>query len=125
MSVIEKRYGDLRATRDPREMWEAYLHMWRGILFPPAEDVARMNALVAPGLASRIVARAVTPWRIFRVFARDVGAGIFVAIMTKCAVDVVRQTIAPKADRKRDLAAFAADLGLTVADLQRLKDALE
>jgi hypothetical protein len=45
MSTIEKAYSDLNTTRDPGEKWSAYARMWSGMLFPPREDVLKMNAL--------------------------------------------------------------------------------
>lgn len=128
LSRIEKAFADLNATKKASEKWHALGRMWAGILAPPGEDVERMNALVEPGALDRLAGRAVTPWRICRVFARDVGAGMFVAIMGKSFYDCVKQTVrAPLGANgaQEDYASMASKLGVTVEDLQRLKDALE
>ncbi len=88
-----------------------------------------MNAL-EDGSAARLAwARLRAPWRIYRVFARDVGGAIFLAILAKCAYDCLRATVkAPLAapdDRANTFESFARDLGVTVAQLEQLKNALE
>jgi hypothetical protein len=129
MSTIEKAYTDLNTTRDPIEKWGAYRRMWSGILFAPREDVRKMNALEEVSGIRLTLARLQTPWRVYRVFARDVGGAIFVAILTKCAYECLRATVkAPFAgpDRRKDtFESFARDLGVTVAQLEQLMNALE
>jgi hypothetical protein len=129
MSTIEKAYSDLNTTRSPGEKWSAYGRMWKGMLFPPREDVLKMNALEDARGLSLVLARLQAPWRVYRVFARDVGSGIFFAILAKCAYDCLRATVKmPFAgpDRRKDtFESFARDLGVTVAQLEQLKNALE
>jgi hypothetical protein len=129
MSTIEKAYSDLNTTSDPREKWGAYGRMWRGMLFPPREDVLKMNALEQARGLRLLGARLQSPWRIYRVFARDVGTGIFIAILAKCAYECVRATVkAPLAGpdgRRETFETFARDLGVSVAQLEELKNALE
>jgi hypothetical protein len=129
MSTIEKAYSDLNTTRDPVEKWSAYGRMWRGILFPPRADVLKMNALEQANGLALAWARLRAPWRVYRVFARDVGSGIFFAILAKCAYDCLRATVkAPLAgpdSRQETFELFARDLGVTVAQLEDLKNALE
>ncbi len=122
LSVIEKAFADLRATKKAGEKWEALLRMWKNMLWPPEVDVARMNSLDR----STAWARLVTPSRIRRVFYRDVGRLLFWVIMTKCAWDVfVATATAPFRHGAEDHSAFAAKIGVTVEDLRRLKEALE
>jgi len=129
MSTIEKAYSDLNSTSEALEKWNAYGRMWKGMLFPPREDVLKMNALEQARGVGLVWARLRAPWRIYRVFARDVGSTIFVAILAKCAYDCVRTAVkAPfvGADgRKETFESFAHELGLTVAQLEELKNALE
>jgi hypothetical protein len=129
MTTIEKAYSDLNTTSDPVEKWSAYGRMWRGMLFPPRADVLKMNALEQVHGLTLVLARLQVPWRVYRVFARDVGPGIFFAILAKCAFDCFRATVtAPLAgpdSRQETFESFARDLGVTVAQLEALKDALE
>jgi len=110
LSVIEKHFADLRAEKK----WSSFFGMWRGMLWPPAEDVEKITG--SASLWSRLVA----PSRIRRVFYRDVGRLLFWVIMAKCAWDVVKATFtrAPARD-------LPAEIGVTAADLRRLKEALE
>lgn len=129
MSTIEKAYSDLNTTRDPAEKWRAYGRMWTGMLFPPRADVLKMNALEQADPLALVWARLQAPWRVYRVFARDVGPGIFFAILAKCLYDCLRATVkAPLAgpdSRQETFESFARDLGVTVAQLEDLKNALE
>ena len=129
MSTIEKAYSDLNTTGDPLAKWSAYGRMWRGMLFPPRHDVLKMNALADARSVRLALARLQVPWRVYRVFARDVGGPIFFAILAKCAYECLRVTVtAPLAGRDhRDetIETFARDLGLSVAQLEQLKNALE
>ena len=124
MSRIEKAYADFRSTKDAGEKRRAFRRIMGGILAPPAADVAKLSSLDAPTLTARIAA----PWRISRVFARDLGAGIYAAMLAQCAVEVAGETVkqmfvAPAASD--DYAAYAARLGVRVEDLHQLKEALE
>lgn len=121
LSRIEKAFADLRATRKAGEKWDAFLRMWGHMLFPPGEDVARMHSLDRPTFRSRLTA----PSRIRRVFYRDVGRLLFWVIMAKCAVDVLVATVTAPFRKPEDHEAFASKIGVTVADLRRLKEALE
>jgi len=127
MSRIEKAYADFRSTQSAAEKRRAFGKILGGIVYPPAADVARLSSLDRPGRAAWLAARIAAPWRISRVFVRDLGAGIYAAMLAKCAIEVaaatVRDAVAPAA--ADDHAAYAARLGVTPADLARLKDALE
>jgi len=129
MSTIEKAYTDLNTTGAPWAKWSAYGRMWQGMLFPPRADVLKMNALADAGGVRLAVARLLVPWRVYRVFARDVGPTIFFAILAKCAYECVRATLeAPfsRRDRRAEtFETFARDLGVSVAQLEQLKNALE
>jgi hypothetical protein len=129
MSRIEKAYSELNATRRPREKWQAFGRIWANLLAPPEADVRRMNSLGdADSDGALWRARLYTPLRIYRVFERDLGGKIFFAMLAKCAYEVVRDTLraplAPNAGGE-DYQAWADKLGVTVADLEKLKDALE
>ncbi|MEO8259491.1 MAG: nucleotidyltransferase family protein [Acidobacteriota bacterium] len=129
LSTIEKAYTDLQTTNAPVEKWGAYRRLWSGILFAPRQDVLKMNALEEVGRIRLGGARLQAPWRVYRVFARDVGGAIFVAILAKCAYDCLRATVtAPFAgpdSRRATFESFARDLGVSVAQLEQLKNALE
>jgi hypothetical protein len=88
-----------------------------------------MNALEQADPLALVWARLQAPWRVYRVFARDVGPGIFFAILAKCLYDCLRATVkAPLAgpdSRQETFESFARDLGVTVAQLEDLKNALE
>ncbi len=124
MSVIEKAFADLNTTHKAREKWDAFIRMWSNILAAPDEAVMRMNSVDRPNLWSRLN----TPLRIFRVFIRDLGRGIFALLILKSAYEVTRAAVeAPFSTNGRapDYESFAKKIGVSVEDLQKLKEALE
>jgi hypothetical protein len=128
MSRIEKAYADFTATKHAGEKRKAFARIIGNILAPPVEDVVKMSALDAPSPAQLLVGRLAAPWRISRVFVRDLGAGIYAAMLAKAtvdtAVDSVKQAFTgPPAND--GYAAYAERLGLSVEALGKLKDALE
>lgn len=127
MARIEKNFSDFNITKKALEKWKYYLLMWHGLLFPPIEDVIKMNAYRDPGLGRRLLGRVITPLKIFRVFSRDLGAKIFILILIKCFVESIWYTLKAPFSRgtEIDYAAFARRIGCSVEDLQRLKDNLE
>jgi len=128
LSTIEKLFTEVNSTSAPAEKRRAYLDMWRHILFPPAKAVERMNALWRPASWQRALGRVITPRRILGRFVRDLGPKIFALVLVKTFADVTLSSLkAPfsPADQQVDLAELAGRLGLTVADLERLKDSLE
>lgn len=129
MSVIEKAYAEFRATKSAAEKRRAFTRIIGGILYPPDADVAKLSSLDQPRPAEWIAARVAAPWRISRVFARDLGPAIYAAMLAKAAIEVcetsVRQTFSSPETKIDDYAAFAAKIGVSPADLQRLKDHLE
>jgi Uncharacterised nucleotidyltransferase len=130
MSRIEKAYADFSATKDAAEKRTAFRRILGGILRPPAEDVVKLSALDEPSAISLFLARLAAPWRISRVFTRDLGAGIYAAMLAKCTFEVCRTTLTASLGRsdpseQGDYARYAERLGVTVDALSKLKEALE
>ncbi|MEZ6183456.1 MAG: nucleotidyltransferase family protein [Planctomycetota bacterium] len=128
LSKIEKLFSELNQSSEPGEMRRIYLSAWREVLFPPGEAVERMNALWRPSRLQKAVGRLITPRRILGRFSRDLGTKIFALVLFKTFADVAMASLkAPFSDpaERVDLARVAERLGLTVADLERLKDSLE
>ncbi len=123
LSRIEKAFTDLNATKKAGEQWAAFAKMHRNLWFPPGRDVAKMNSLEKPSFPARLA----TPGRIRRVFYRDVGRGIFWILMLKTTLEVFLSLLTAPFRREKapNYKTYAEKLGLTVADLQRLKEALE
>ena len=128
MARIEKEFSDFNATKKALEKWKYWLGMWKEMLFPPREDIMKMMAYRDPNIGQRIFGRFVTPLKIFRVLARDLGAKIFILILIKIFVESVWYTLKAPFPGKvvgQDYAAFAKKIGCTVEDLERLKENLE
>lgn len=130
MSVIEKAFTRMNATKDAREKRAAFVRMWSNFLATPRDDVIRLNSLHEPGALELLRARAYTPWRISKVFIRDLGPGIFLLLMGKTVTDVVKATVAGalgsgEADGQANLAEVMKQRGVDPAAVEALMEHLE
>lgn len=133
MSRIEKAYADFSVTKAADEKRRAYARIIGGILYPPSEDVAKLSSIDRhDGSVEMFVGRVAAPWRISRVLARDLGGGIYAAMLAKATFDVCRATVESGLARARSgrdedgtYSAYAEKLGVSVEALARLKDGLE
>lgn len=128
LSVIEKAFTKLNASKDPKEMREAFLRMWRNFLFAPGEEVDKLNSLHQPSFLRRLRARAYTPYRISKVFVRDLGPGIFLMLMGKTFHDVVRASLTAPFRAQSDAADLAGVMrarGIDPESVERLLEHLE
>ena len=115
---------------DPGEKWNAYARMWSGMLFPPREDVLKMNALERGERLRGWRGRASRPRGASTASSRATSAAASSsrfwpsAPTTACAPPSRRRSPGP--DRREEtFESFARDLGVTVAQLEQLKNALE
>jgi hypothetical protein len=129
MSVIEKAFTRMNATQDTREKWQAFFRMWGNFLGAPVPEVIKLNSLHRPGRLELLRARAYTPWRISKVFIRDLGPGVFLLIMGKSIHDVVRASLRSSLQgeqvQAQDLAALMRERGIDPAAVEQLLEHLE
>jgi hypothetical protein len=126
MSVIEKAFTRMNATHDPREKRSAFVRMWSNFLATPKDDVIRLNSLHEPGALELLRARAYTPWRISKVFIRDLGPAIFLLLMGKTVTDVLKASLGlEKGEDGADLAEVMRKRGVDPAAVETLLEHLE
>lgn len=128
MARVEKAFNELNTTEKAKEKRKAFAVMWKNLFFPPREDIIKMNAFKNPGPVDMLFGFFYTPWRISKVFIHDLGAGIYIAILLKSIYDVVKASLNALVYGESDLidiATFAGRIGVTMDDLQRLKDSQE
>ena len=128
MSRVEKAFNEMNTTEKAREKRQAFGVMWKNLFLPPREDIVKMNAFKNPGPIDMLFGFFYTPLRISQVFIHDLGAGIYVAVLLKSIYDVL--TYSAKAlvygeSDVIDIETFAGRIGVTMDDLQRLKDSQE
>ncbi|WP_036530197.1 nucleotidyltransferase family protein [Nocardia sp. CNY236] len=133
-SRIEKAYTEFNMTADPREKLQRFGRLWSGLLLVPGTEAARMSSLREPGVWDSLGARAIAPYRLTRVFQRDLGKWLFPAALAKTFYDLggayarqVRSRTGLGGARPAPLSIddYAAQLGLTKADLQAVLDSQE
>jgi hypothetical protein len=128
MSRIEKPFNEFLKTKSFKEKWSKFFEIYKHMLFPPKEDIIKMNSFHRPNFIKILFGRFLTPLRIMREFVNDLGLSIFIMINIKNVFDVIACSImAPfrSKDSVESLNNFAKRIGLTMDDLQRLKDSQE
>ncbi|MEV0251084.1 nucleotidyltransferase family protein [Nocardia sp. NPDC050712] len=126
-SVIEKAYLEFNATRAPREKLDRFRALWSNLLVVPGSEAAKMSSLTPDAAApARLGARLSAPYRLTRVFQRDLGPWLFPAALVKTVVDLGLATLPRRASgQAADIDAFAASVGMTRAQLQAVLDGQE
>ncbi|MCP2289689.1 nucleotidyltransferase domain-containing protein [Nocardia amikacinitolerans] len=132
-SRIEKAYTEFNMTAQAHEKRASFGRLWSDLLLVPADEAQRMSSLRQPKALSALGARVSAPYRLTRVFQRDLGRWLFPAALAKTVVDLGAAYGAEFAQRAGVRAAtarpgideYAAQLGLTRADLQAVLDSQE
>ncbi|MFD0360807.1 nucleotidyltransferase family protein [Nocardia sp. GCM10030253] len=133
-SRIEKAYTEFNMTAVAHEKRTTFGRLWSDLLLVPADEAAKMSSLREPSMLSGLGARVAAPYRLTRVFQRDLGRWLFPAALAKTVFDLgaaYSSELAGKAgigaahgDRP-GIDEYAAQLGLTRADLQAVLDSQE
>ncbi|WP_280312974.1 nucleotidyltransferase domain-containing protein [Nocardia abscessus] len=133
-SRIEKAYTEFNMTADPWEKLDGFRRLWSGLLLVPGAEAARMNSVRDPGALAAVGARLIAPYRLTRVFQRDLGRWLFPAALAKTVYDLgaayagefrTRTEIGGARPAPPGIDEYAARLGLTRADLQAVLDSQE
>lgn len=132
-SRIEKAYTQFNMTGSPKEKLANFADLWSNLLLVPGAEAARMSSLHHPGTLSSLGARLSAPYRLTRVFQRDLGRWLFPAALAKtvvdlgeaCGAELARQAGFGDREPRKSIEDFAAELGLTRADLQAVLDSQE
>jgi hypothetical protein len=126
-STVEKAYAEFNATHAAREKFARFTRLWRAFWVPPREHVVRMSSLDQPRALALAGARVAAPYRLAKVFQRDLGRWLFPAAMVKTIVDMGAASVraARGGAHRDDIEAFAAKLGMTREQLQALADSQE
>ncbi|WP_067834145.1 nucleotidyltransferase domain-containing protein [Nocardia lijiangensis] len=132
-SRIEKAYTEFNMTALAHEKRVTFGRLWSDLLLVPAAEAARMSSLQKPTALSALGARVAAPYRLTRVFQRDLGRWLFPAALAKTVVDLgaaygvelVQRAGVRAVAARPGIDEFAAQLGLTRADLQAVLDSQE
>ncbi|WP_328402453.1 nucleotidyltransferase domain-containing protein [Nocardia sp. NBC_00403] len=130
-SRIEKAYTEFNMTALAHEKRAAFGRLWSDLLLVPSGEAAKMSSLREPSTLSGLGARVAAPYRLTRVFQRDLGRWLFPAALAKTVFDLGaayglelagRAGIAAAHRDRPGIDEYAAQLGLTRADLQSVLD---
>ncbi|WP_040800570.1 nucleotidyltransferase domain-containing protein [Nocardia higoensis] len=131
-SRIEKAYTEFNMTTLAHEKRESFTRLWSGLLLVPSAEAQRMSSLRAPSALPALGARLAAPYRLTRVFQRDLGKWLFPAALAKTVVDLAAAYTSEAARRtgrggpaRPGIEEYAARLGLTRQDLQAVMDSQE
>lgn len=131
-SRIEKAYTEFNMTTLAHEKRDSFARLWSGLLLVPGAEAERMSSLREPSVLSALGARAAAPYRLTRVFQRDLGTWLFPAALAKTVVDL-GAAYADEAARRTGrggpprpgIEEYAGRLGLTRQDLHAVMDSQE
>jgi hypothetical protein len=127
-SRIEKAYTEFNATGNAAEKLSAFTTLWSALLAPPAAEARKMSSLRDPSLIARVAARIAAPYRLTKVFQRDLGRWLFFAALLKTAVDLAAAgggSLIRAKERPNSLDDVAARVGLKAGDLRAILESQE
>jgi Uncharacterised nucleotidyltransferase len=127
-SRIEKAYTEFNATSSAAEKLSAFTMLWSALLAAPAAEALKMSSLRDPSPIGRVGARIAAPYRLTKVFQRDLGRWLFFAALLKTVVDLAAAGCGSliKANERRDtLDDFAARVGLKASELRAILESQE
>jgi hypothetical protein len=124
LSNVEKNVGAFNVARYFPEKSRLFVEFWKSVLLAPAEECDRIA--FEPGGTHAVKARLTAPVQILRAIGAEVGNGLVAALLIKGVVDLgtslLRWPFASPA--ANNLEAYARSLGLTLTDLQQIKDGI-
>ncbi|WP_063040166.1 nucleotidyltransferase domain-containing protein [Nocardia pseudovaccinii] len=133
-SRIEKAYTEFNMAAVASEKRDRFGRLWSDLLLVPGDEARKMSSLRDPAPLSDLGARISAPYRLTRVFQRDLGRWLFPAALAKTVFDLgtaygselaSRAGIGTAATGRPGIDEYAAQLGLTRADLQAVLDSQE
>ena len=127
LTVIEKAISDFNASESAPEKLRGFAEFWSLVLRPPLHEAQQVCFSPFSGAAELRTLRLRAPVAILRAIGAEIGGPLLALLLLKGGVDVALTALNPWAWRRtetRDLASFAARHGLSLIDLQRLKDSI-
>lgn len=127
-SRIEKAYTHFNVTERLDEKAAAFVTLWAELLAPPAHEAAKMSSLRATTPVSRVVSTISAPYRLIKVFQRDLGQWLFFAALIKTVLDLggaAVDTVFRPNHHRDSLVDFAARVGVTTDDLSAILEGQE
>ena len=127
-SRIEKAYTEFNAIENAAEKLSAFTTLWASLLAAPSAEAMKMSSLRDPSPIARVGAQIAAPYRLTKVFQRDLGRWLFFAALLKTVVDLAGAgagTLVRGTERRNTLDDFAARVGLTAHDLRVILETQE
>lgn len=127
LGVIEKAITDFNASESAPEKLNAFAQFWKLVLLPTAHEARQVCfEPLAEGAQQRAHSYR-APVAIVRAIGAEIGGPLLALLLVKGTVDVALTALNPWAWKRsdaRNLAAFAARQGLSLVQLQQLKDSI-
>lgn len=126
LSIVEKHVSEFNVASYFPEKSRRFVDFWQSVLLAPRDECGRVTFSPEPAGARAVKARVAAPSMIFRAIGAEVGNSLVAALMIKSVVDLGASFVKWPftSPQETDLAAYARSLGLTVADLERIKDSI-
>jgi len=127
LGVIEKAITDFNASDSAAQKLRGYAHFWRLVARPSPEEARRVCFAPDPAGPSAWSVPFRAPVAILRGIGAEIGLPLLGLLLLKGTVDTALTALNPLAWRRsgqRDLATFAHRHGISLTELQRLKDSI-
>ncbi len=126
ITKIDKAFTGFKSTKKPFEKFRFYLEMYKHMYFPPLEDAKRITNTLGDDFLSNLMARIKAPFRIMSSLCDDLGTKIFFLLLLYTFVKMITTFLkAPFSGNSEGQEEFAKKLGLSIRDLELLKERLE
>lgn len=125
---VDKAFSSFKITKKPTEKLKFYIQMWSHILFPPKDEISRLNHWEDMGALKSVWGRIISPFKIMGSLCEDLGTKIFFLLMGYTFYKTIMSFIEyPFKDQKQklDISYFAKEMGISEIDLNNLKERLE
>lgn len=126
LSTVEKAVSAFNVARHFPQKLGLFMDFWRSVLRPPKAECQRLCFVPGGTPAQARWARIVAPAQLLRAIGAEIGNGLVALLLMKSGIDLALSFARWPFTRKseNDLEAYARSLGLSLADLERIKDGI-
>lgn len=126
LSVIEKAIADFNASDAAVEKLEGFAKFWKLVLRPVPDEARRVCFTPQPSALEALTLPVRAPIAILRAIGAEIGPALLGGLLLKGTLDTALTVLDPRAwtPRERGLASFAQRHGLSLDELQQLKNSI-
>ncbi|MGK0367050.1 MAG: hypothetical protein ACI9QD_000183 [Thermoproteota archaeon] len=126
ITKVDKFFTSFKSTKDPKEKVYFYFKIWGSMLNPCNEEISRLSFIIKPTKLQLLVGKIKVPYKLMSSLCDDLGTKMFLLLILYTTVVTLKTVLlSPFTSVKDNAQEFANKLGLTLNELEELKDRLE